>query len=586
MSALLLLGLVAAAAAQELARWELEDSDGGFTAYGATSQWQWGEVGAGPEQAATGTRAWSTGLDRPYLNDTTDYLALPSVDLSAAARPVLSFYHWYEVDSDGDAGWVEIWDGESWTRAEPIYGYPEEAGFTGNSDGWRPEWIDLTGVADTSALRFVFSANERVALAGWYLDDLVVMDGDPVPPYVTVERAPEDTQDLDGPYAVQAQVRDDLATPTATLRWTANEAAGEAAMTALGDGIFAAEIPGQEPDTLVSWWIEASDGENATSGPDELQSFRVYLAAPSGLSGPDGRVVGTSATLSWTAPDSPHAVLRYAVYCDDAWVADATTTSVEAPLCSDAPTFSVSAVYEAGEGDRSDPLTLEAWIPVVGSVEPEQAWQGERVRVTLVGESLLLVDGEVDLALGQGVTVAEAEVVDANRVVFTLDIAEDATPGERAGTLLAGENAVALPSPFEILDGASRPALLAISPDALTQGRSYTLYLVASAPLTGEPSLDLGEGVIVESVRWDDAQIEASVVVSWDAPVGVRGVEVDDGSRVLEGVELRVRNAATTPQRSCNQGASGGAGALPVLLAALALSRRGRRAVDRSPDPR
>jgi len=574
---ILLLLAGAALATSTVVEWPLTEDDGGFSAYGETSQWQWGTVASGPQSGWAGEAAWATGLSRPYLNDTLDYLQLPSADLSGATRPVLRFYHWYEIDTGGDAGWVEVWDGASWSRLDPIYGYPTETGYSGNSDGWRPTWFDLSGVPDSADVRLAFSADDRVALAGWYVDEVAVLDGDPVPPSVQVASSPSDTQDLDGPYVVTAEVTDDQGSATATLYWETASDAGSSAMTQGEGDLFTGDIPGVSADTVVSWWIVATDGANETTEPEgDPESFRVYLAAPTDLAGPSGRIVGTTAVVSWTAPDSPHAVLSYRVYSDGAPVTSAQGTSAEAPLTSDAPQISVSAVYAEGEGDRSDPITLSAYIPEITSVEPSSAWQGETLRVGLHGTYLLLSEDDLSLDLGDDVSVDVVEIENADHAIFTLSVGEDAALGQRDGALRTNGVTLPLPEGFEVLSGDDRPRLLSVRPDALTQGQTTEIEIHANTALADAVDLDLGEGVIVESASVDGEVVTAKVAVAWDAPVGEREIHLDDGDRLLDGVDLRVRNAVTTPQRACSQGGGRpGAGLILLALGAL-LSRRGR----------
>lgn len=574
---LLLMMPAALATSTPVVEWPLTEDDGGFSASGETSQWQWGTVASGPQAGWVGETAWATGLDRPYLNDTLDYLQLPSADLSTATRPVLRFYHWYEIDTGGDAGWVEVWDGADWSRLEPVYGYPTDAGFSGNSSGWRPTWFDLTGISDTADVRLAFSADDRVALAGWYVDDVAVIDGDPVPPKVVISSEPTDNQDLDGPYLVTAQVIDDLGAATATIHWKTASDEGSSPMIEGAEGQFLGGIPGVSPDTVVSWWIVASDGTNETTEPEgDPETFRVYLAAPTDLAGPSGRIVGTSAALTWTAPDSPHTVLGYRVYSDGALVTSSQEASAETPLTSDAPQISVSALYAEGEGDRSDAITLSAYIPVVTAIDPSSAWQGETLRLDLRGTTLLLVDDDVELDLGDDIDVDDVEVVDADHAVFTVCVDAAATLGERDGELRTNGSTLPLPVRFDVLDGDDRPRLLSVRPETITQGETTDLEIRANTSLADTPDLDLGEGVIVESTSFDGDLVTARVAVAWDAPVGERAIQVDDGDRLLSGVNLRVRNAATTPQRSCSQGGGRpGSGLLVIVLGAL-LSRRRR----------
>lgn len=579
---LLLLGL--AGASEPLASWPLTDSNGGLTTTGDTEQWEYGAVCTGPLGGYTGPNAWSTGLDRPYLNDSTDYLQLPSVDLSGSTRPVLSFFHWFEIDSDGDAAWVETWDGAGWSRVEPVYGYSATTGYEGSSNGWHEAYVDLTGLTDAAAVRFVFSTDARIALSGWFIDDLAIVDGDPVPPQITPTTLPTDTEDLTGPYVVEMNIEDDLGAVSATLMWgETDEDLGALDMVEVSPGLFRGEIPAVAPDTDLSWMVQATDGENTSTWPESgLEEFRVYLAAPSGVEGPEGRVVGTSAPLTWDAPDSTHDVIGYRIYRDGELVAESVDTSEDAPLRGPVDTFEVSALYDVGEGDRSAPLLLRTSVPEVTLVEPEKAWQGDQVRVTVLGDTLLLTAADADLDLGEGVEVSDVNVVDANCAVFTLQIAEDAVEGPHDGVLWSGDMEVPLPDPFTVLAYADRPALLSITPEQAEQGEQLTVEIDANFSLFSTPLVDLGDGIIVESVQADGEKIIVNASVSWTAPVGLRDVTVDDGSRVMDGLQFRVRNATTDPGGRCSV-TPGPRGLLPLLLAGALLSARRRRG---GPQPR
>src|SRR6185436_8714570 len=89
------------------------------------------------------------------------------------------------------------------------------------------------------------------------------------------------------------------------------------------------------------------------------------------------------------------------------------------------------------------------------------------------------------------------------------------------------------------------------------------------------PVVDLGEGVVVESTTVDGPAVALEVTVLADAPLGERPVVVDDGERILEGLEFTVRNQAVQADKNCATGP--GAGIATVLAAlALAVARRSR----------
>ena len=105
----------------------------------------------------------------------------------------------------------------------------------------------------------------------------------------------------------------------------------------------------------------------------------------------------------------------------------------------------------------------------------------------------------------------------------------------------------------------------------MTQGERVTLRLeLVGTPVT-EPTVNLGEGIVVESLALDGESLELAVVVSPSAPLGSRSVELDDGERVYTGATLEVRDQAVLPQGNCSSvQASPGL----ALLGLLALRRR------------
>ncbi|MDP6934503.1 MAG: hypothetical protein QGG40_16375, partial [Myxococcota bacterium] len=394
--------LQGALAADLVESWSLDD-DAGFVSTGDTVQWAWGTVSSGPGSGYDGETAWATVLDGDYLHDSTDELTLASVDLTSLSRPVLGFVHWYDIDQD-DGAWVEIFSDGAWQVAEPIYGYVSESGFVDASGDWETSWVDLTGLDDSGQVRFVLSTDTSVSRAGWYLDNLVLWDGDPVPPSIRGVSELSDTQDLEGPYVVSATVVDDLATPTVELVWSVGGVEERETLVNQGDDLYEGEIPGQDPDTEMSWWIEASDGENLAISPDEgVHEFRVYLASPTDLTFLDDRLVGTEIELDWTPPDSPHEVLYYRIYRDDEFLEVGMEPPLHVGVEEESHTFEVAAFYDAGEGDRSESLAVDVYLPEVTSLAPAEAWQGDQVRVEVRGSYLLFAEEGVEIEMGAGI---------------------------------------------------------------------------------------------------------------------------------------------------------------------------------------
>jgi len=134
---------------------------------------------------------WSWTLDPPWARTRTDAHGgvwsltdsptgsyASSLDISAtlaeplsfagAGTPVLSFWHYYDIDWDYDYGFVEVDSGDGvWV---PV------ASYTGLEPDWTLEEIPLDGVAGLPAvrLRFRLETDYYYSADGWYVDDVVI----------------------------------------------------------------------------------------------------------------------------------------------------------------------------------------------------------------------------------------------------------------------------------------------------------------------------------------------------------------------------------------------------------------------------
>lgn len=558
------------AAAVALVVWDFASDDQGFVA-GDLAQWEWGVPIDGPGGSDT---VWGTDLDGPYLNDATDTLTVALPDLSAAADPVIVFTHWYEARS-GDYGTVEIDDGTGWRTVEPIYGYPEASGFTGSSGGWVTSSVDLTGLGAGAQLRFVFTSDLIIADAGWYLADVAVYDGDATPPRLTVLEQPEDTQDLDGPYVITVAADDDNALTGITAVVTYNGADG-GTLTGVdqGDGTWRIEIPGREPDTTVAWHAVADDGNQQTRAPAADASFRVYLAAPTDLRAPSTRLVGTDVTLAWDPPDSPHTVVGYEVTEDGGETTWSTQTTATVPVGPDGShVFTVRAVYGVGTGDSSDALAVDIEVPQLTVVDPDAAYQGDRVYVRFEGESLYLLDGTSTIDLGEDVSVEAFDVLDASRAdaIVAIDALADAGPRDVALTTAWGTFEFA--DAFTVRDGAERPTVTAVVPAKVSQGEAATISVHTSAPFAGAVEVEAdGDFVVASEPIVEGDAVTFDVVVAGDAAIGSHVLVLDDGER-LWSATLQVEERVLEPGRRCST-APAAAGPVAWLLAAVVARRR------------
>jgi uncharacterized repeat protein (TIGR01451 family) len=165
---------------------------------GQVDDWQYGQISQVPEFIRVGSpsfKLWCTELDENYSESGSGpsdiFLLSPSIDLSGSGNTEMSFWHFYDFESDfekNDGGRVEIStdSGISWEDI-PYPGYTgrieavnnplyNEFCFTGNSSGWIEEEIDLSNFDGENEIliRFRFATNGQVADWGWYIDDIEI----------------------------------------------------------------------------------------------------------------------------------------------------------------------------------------------------------------------------------------------------------------------------------------------------------------------------------------------------------------------------------------------------------------------------
>ncbi len=135
-------------------------------------------VGLGPTSAHSGKYVWWGG--RGTNSDTT---LTRQFDLTGQQQATLTFYTWYDIDKGYDYAYVEVSvDGEHWTTLpgqttthdDPnVVNYGN--GFTGLSNGWIQEKIDLTPYGGQQVqIRFKYLTDDGPVYAGIFLDDIEI----------------------------------------------------------------------------------------------------------------------------------------------------------------------------------------------------------------------------------------------------------------------------------------------------------------------------------------------------------------------------------------------------------------------------
>lgn len=143
----------------------------------------------------SGNSAWAgrdVAVESNYSLETTQYIPI------TGNKPVLRFWHQYDTEAGADAGFLEVQDQADplgqWlrlTKDEAIRGgydgavqystfaIPFLSGFSGNSNGWKQSYFDLSAYAGkTITFRFRFGSDTNTAPTdgAWYIDDVEMMD--------------------------------------------------------------------------------------------------------------------------------------------------------------------------------------------------------------------------------------------------------------------------------------------------------------------------------------------------------------------------------------------------------------------------
>lgn len=144
--------------------------DNGWRHEGQNDIWERGVPKKGPGRALIPPNVWATGLSGNYSNNMNASLVSPRIDLTNEEHAALSFYHWYEIETNWDKAYVEITTDGGLT-------WQELAMYSHVSKGkqWSSVTIDLDPyVGQTVQIRFRFYSDSSVNYLGWILDNVGV----------------------------------------------------------------------------------------------------------------------------------------------------------------------------------------------------------------------------------------------------------------------------------------------------------------------------------------------------------------------------------------------------------------------------
>jgi len=145
------------------------------------------------------------------------------------------------------------------------------------------------------------------ALLSAYLDFLNTPFTDNWAPTISNVTELPYTQDTVGPYTIEADIADNVGVDIAILFYNIDGGSfSTASMADMGDGVYAADIPGQAVGSTIGYYIlamdeEGNEGYSPADAPGDLYYFNVLLNLPPlnlrTASGLDGKI-----ELSWITP--------------------------------------------------------------------------------------------------------------------------------------------------------------------------------------------------------------------------------------------------------------------------------------------
>lgn len=147
---------------------DFEGSPTGWTSYGPNNSWEHGVPASGPGAAHSGEKVYATNLAGNYANSANMTLVMPPVDLPEG-NSYLQFKQWHDLERNYDYGHVFVsTDMENWTQKLRV---------NSTSGGWIDGEVDLSEYAGERVyVAFNVTTDSSVVKAGWYLDDVKLMD--------------------------------------------------------------------------------------------------------------------------------------------------------------------------------------------------------------------------------------------------------------------------------------------------------------------------------------------------------------------------------------------------------------------------
>jgi Quinohemoprotein amine dehydrogenase, alpha subunit domain III len=168
----------------------------------------------------------------------------------------------------------------------------------------------------------------------------------------------------------------------------------------------------------------------------------------------------------------------------------------------------------------------QSTFPTVLSVNPAALNQGQVGTLMLSGRHL---HHNMRLKLGTGITTGEATVINEAQSIATVpvNVAADATPGSRVVQVQYKDRLQSSPARISVIATNPSPLVRSITPNALSQGKSYTLTLTGSN-LEGVTAVNFGSDITAAKPVAKPKKLTLNLTVAATAKPGPRQVALID----------------------------------------------------------
>lgn len=170
----------------------------------------------------------------------------------------------------------------------------------------------------------------------------------------------------------------------------------------------------------------------------------------------------------------------------------------------------------------------QAIFPTILRVAPTILTQGQKTTLIISGQNL---KGNMQLKLGTGITTENWNLNNDMGTMATLQVtvAPDAVPGVRIINIVYNDQIRPCNATINIMETYRQPVVRSVSPNIITQGRSYTVSL-NGANLNSVKQVDFGPDIIVnqDSDNQSPNFMRIELQVSRQAALGPRQIKIID----------------------------------------------------------